>query len=279
MQAEESSVMANDFDKILRENFREPKMRLLRELLQSGTTTIKPLVPRVQQTVIEREADTIAEVTSPGRKNYIIHIEWQSSNDPKMSLRMAIYDLLLYQAYEKDVLGIVLYVGREKLSMQDTLAFFGQRYNCRMLDIRSFDTELFLGSDDPGEVMMAILMGNDDQKLYTIRRILTKLRILSKGDKAELQKRVKQLEILSNLRGKETQQLIIQEEKNMPVTFQLTEDLRYLEGFEQGVLDTVNKLLKNGVSVTLVQEITGISSEKIDLILKQHRIDNGEKEK
>lgn len=159
--------MANEYDKILRDNFREPKAALLRQLVPGNITGIRSLVPKLQHT-IEREPDTVAEITTEEGRQFIVHIEWQSTNDPAMAARMAMYDLLLAQTYKLDVLGAVLYLGNDPLKMKDTYSFFDFRYRCKMIDVRQLDPEIFLSSDNAGEVMFAILVGSSDQESKTM---------------------------------------------------------------------------------------------------------------
>lgn len=117
--------MAGEYDKILRENFKAPKVNLLRQLIPAEIVSIQPIIPKLRHTILEKETDTVAEVITEEGKNFIVHIEWQSSNDYSMASRMALYDLMLYETYGKEVMGVVLYVGNDKLRMPDSLNFFG----------------------------------------------------------------------------------------------------------------------------------------------------------
>lgn len=212
--------MANEYDKILRSNFREPKERLLKQLIPATIVSIRSVVPKLQQTILERETDTVAEAETEDGKRFIIHIEWQSSNDKKMASRMALYDLLLAQTYQLEVMGAVLYLGNDPLRMTDTYSFFGFSYQCKMIDVRLLDPELFLQSDDAGELIFAILTGTGgiEQKVAIAKRIMYKLHNLLAYDAPMLQTKLKQLEWLSLLRGEDIQQIIIEEERKMPST-------------------------------------------------------------
>lgn len=75
--------MANEYDKILRETFKYPQYHLLKELLQVEVIKAQPLPAKVQQTIIEREADTVLEVVTSLKETLIVHIEWQSTNDSR----------------------------------------------------------------------------------------------------------------------------------------------------------------------------------------------------
>jgi hypothetical protein len=270
----------NEYDKILRENFRAPKAALLKSLLQVEAVSIKALLTKVHQTVVEREADSVLEIVTADGQRFIAHLEWQSSNDPKMALRMAMYDLMLHQTYGMDVLGMVFYVGMDKLDMKSDLSFFGFHYHCQVVDVRNLNHEIFLDSDDPGELILAILAGNEtgSQKLTIIKRILGKLQSLLGKNPAELRKRLKQLELLSLLRGKNIQEQVVKEEQNMPVTIDITQDLRYRQGEESGMEKGMEKtaviMLKEGLGIAVTHKVTGLEMqflEKIALQIQQEQ--------
>ena len=169
--------MANEYDKILRENFSIPKPVLLRQLIPENIVSIRPIVPKVRQPILEREADIVADVITVTGEHFLLHIEWQSSNDANMAGRMAMYDLMLNQTYKLPVLGAVLYLGNDPLKMNDTHTFFNFRYQCKMIDVRQLEPSVFLQSDDAGEVIFSILTGTDNhqEKQKTIQEIFAKL--------------------------------------------------------------------------------------------------------
>ena len=278
--------MANEYDKILRDNFKEPKAALLRRLITDIITGIRPLIPKLQYT-LEREPDTVAEVQTAEGKQFIVHVEWQSSNDAKMAERMALYDLLLAQAHRQEVLGAVIYLGNEPMRMSSTYSFFRFHYECEIIDARQLDPEGFLQSDDAGEVIFAVLAGSSEveQKTTIIRRILAKLQLLFSNDTTALQIKIRQLEMLSLLRGKNIQQIILQEESIMPITIDITQDLRYQqgktegkkegkkegksEGKTEGKEEVAEEMLKNGIAISLVQNITGLPMSKVEEIAQR----------
>jgi len=120
-------TMSNEYDKILRDNFKELKTNLLSQLVTAKIVIARSLVPNMQQTVIERETDTVAEIETVEGKRFIVHIEWQSSNDPRMASRMAMYDLMLNQTYGMEVMGAVLYLGNDPLRMNREHSFLDFR--------------------------------------------------------------------------------------------------------------------------------------------------------
>lgn len=258
--------IANEYDKILRETFRQPKHNLLKELLRIEAVSIKPVTSRMQQTILEWEADTVLDVVTTTGENCIVHIEWQSTNDAQMAFRMARYDLLLFEMYGKEVMGLVIYVGMKKMTMKDVFFSSGIYYCCPMVDIRDISPQVFLSSDDAGEVVLAILAGREEKEKI-IREILHRLRIITDGDTTLFREKVKHLEVISRLRGTQLQHQIIKEEENMPVTLDIKQDLRYKQGKKEGkkeggreeITKIAVKMLENGMSLPLIQRITGVT--------------------
>ncbi|BAV06582.1 hypothetical protein SAMN05421788_107244 [Filimonas lacunae] len=265
--------MANEYDKILRETFKNPKHNLLKSLLAIETDKILPLPTKVQQTIIEREADTVVEVVPVTGTSFILHVEWQSTNDHQMAFRMAKYDLLLAECYGKKVMGIVIYVGEKTMTMVNSYESFGLQYTCPIIDIRNISSKVFLSSDDPGEVLLAILTGNGD-KLELIREILTKLQILTKGDDTVFREKVKHLEIIAQLRGIDLQEQIVKAEVYMPVTLDIRNDIRYLQGREEGVEEGKVKskveigleMIKIGMNEETIKRLTGFTLDQLKKI-------------
>jgi hypothetical protein len=83
----------NDYDRILRENFREPSIGLLKKILRMKSVQALPLPTKMQRT-LEVEADGFYLVTEETEEQYIVHIEWQTTNDPEMAGRMLLYHAL-----------------------------------------------------------------------------------------------------------------------------------------------------------------------------------------
>ncbi len=128
---------------------------------------VTPLPPRTRQTIIEKETDTLVLIKARGRKPFILHIEFQSTNDPRMPRRMAAYDYMLHLQYNLEVISIVIYIGEKKMSMKDSVRFNKNFYRYRLIDIRDIDPGLFLQSDNPREIIFALLAGRkeEDRKL------------------------------------------------------------------------------------------------------------------
>ncbi|BAV05647.1 conserved hypothetical protein (putative transposase or invertase) [Filimonas lacunae] len=272
--------MPNEYDKILRETFKRPKPNLLKLLLEVDVQSIQAFPPKVQQTIIEQEADTVLEVQPVTGSPFILHLEWQSSNDKKMAMRMARYDLLLSYSYEKEVMGAVIYVGKNRLAMNNQCGFYGFHYTCPIIDIRNIPPEVFLSSTDPGEVVLAILTDKATRQ-GVIQEILRKLRILTEGDEAFFQEKVRHLEILSQLRDNDLQTLLKEEEEHMPIILDIKKDFRYQQGVTEGIqeggyekqLEIARNMLKEHFPASMITKLTGIQPETLQELKNKKQID------
>jgi hypothetical protein len=75
--------MANEFDKLLRELFRQPKMALLYQLLHDEIIKVVPLAPKVQQMVTEKEGDTVLEIPMQKENNTFYILNGKAQMTPK----------------------------------------------------------------------------------------------------------------------------------------------------------------------------------------------------
>ena len=136
--------------------------------------------------------------------------------------------------------------------MQNSLSFDGNNYSFKLIDIRDMDPELFLESENPKEVILAILAGNDKKKRkLLINQIFNKLQFLTTSE-SELAERLEELEIISSLRGKRIEKFITKQKETMPITIDIRKTLRYQQAKAEGkaeskletLIATAEKMLK-----------------------------------
>src|SRR5690606_23146566 len=118
----------------------------------------------------------------------LLNVEWQTANDPDMCLRMLLYHAHSALEYRLPVLGLVIYIGRRKIDMPTVLDYKNLRYRYQLIDLTELNPEIFLQSDVPEEIIMAVLAGKTrhEQKRKVIRKILNKLHALLRHDAAAL---------------------------------------------------------------------------------------------
>jgi hypothetical protein len=141
----------------------------------------------------------------------LVHIELQSTNDPKMALRMLDYGLRVYKQHEEFPRQIVLDLGEAPLHMSDELMLPGLSFQYRVVDIRELDGERLCESGAIGDNVIAILARWPNGK-YAVRRILQRIAAF---ERAKRGKALAQVLILAGLRSLATE--VEREVKDMPI--------------------------------------------------------------
>ena len=168
----------------------------------------------------------------------LVHIELQSSNDPKMPLRMAEYCLRVYRLFGKFPRQILLYVGEEPLRMSTKLEAPSLVFRYRVVDIRELDGERLLESDRMGDNVIAILARLREKQCggwwpKSLRW---------KGTNAEAA--LSQLLILAGLRHLE--EVVEQEARKMPILNDILEHKVLGREFKRGLEEGVQQGIQQG---------------------------------
>jgi hypothetical protein len=227
--------MAQDYDKIFKENIEDIVLSLAEKILHIHPERIEEIPDDLQRT-IERKPDFLKKITTKKPANtYILHIEFQKEDEPKMAYRMLEYYGMLLRKYELDVHQVVFYISKNKPTMVTHLQYQNLSFSYKLLDLQEVDYHIFLNSNQPEEIILAILgsFGKETPQ-KVVENILNKLKTI-KIETLRREKCVKQLEILSNLRG--LQQEIIKQLTNMALIYDLKTDLRYQQGKEEGKIE------------------------------------------
>jgi hypothetical protein len=87
--------------------------------------------------VRSRHADLLGETAD----QTLVHVELQSTNDPRMALRMLEYAVAIQRGFERFPEQLVLYVGEAPLRMQGRVGAAALAFECRIADIRELDGE------------------------------------------------------------------------------------------------------------------------------------------
>ena len=167
-----------EFDKILKENIEAIFLPLAEELLGISIKETFEVKDNVQIT-IGRETDFLKRVIDQDGKEWILHLEFQTTNDPKMLYRMAEYRAILQRKYAPKVspphakgipLGkgclwhgkipvrqVVMYLGSEKPKMRTQLSEEEQITGFELYDIHNLPTQSMLDSGVPEGIILSIL--------------------------------------------------------------------------------------------------------------------------
>ena len=153
-----SKIMAQDYDKIFRENIEQVIITLAQKLLGIDPATLEE-IPDDSQYTIERKPDLLKKVKpGGGKKDYILQMEFQSTDSHKMLKRLLFYYGLLFADYGLEVLQYVFYIGKKnKPTMPTNIQHTNLQFKYELINIMDIDYELFIHSDRPEDVVVAIL--------------------------------------------------------------------------------------------------------------------------
>lgn len=226
--------MANDYDKVFKENFEPLLPQLLEILFGLKIPKMVDLKDKLQVTM-EREMDNLKRVVHDDPSlDYGIHWEFQT-NDEDMRARNFLYYALFYYNHKIPLKQIVIFLGDNggKNILNNTLEIEGLKLNFLVVDLKSIPKDVFLQSQTPEGVIMAILADFGEDKPETvIRQILQHLlKLIGRVDR--LKKYQRQLQVLSRLRKLEVP--VLNEIKLMPIYYDIETDGLYLQGIEVGI--------------------------------------------
>ncbi len=236
----------------------------------------------------EREADFILKIDPHVGKAFILHLEFQSVNDPHMLERMHRYLVYIRQEYKLPVKQYVVYFGHRPLKMTKELIEENIHYRYDIINMKDIPCEKFLDSEKPEEIILAILCdfkGRRSQDL--VRAIIEHLKERTEGELL-FSKYIRQLEILSQLR--DLQKIVFEEENKMSIIFDIKKDLRYQQGLEEGMEKgeekgkaeglsegmgkekekTARAMLLEGLDINIIKKVTGLSEEEIEKLRGQN---------
>lgn len=173
---------------------------LIRKILKLNIVKSIILTDKLQ-TTRQREADCVLKVLDIHGKWYVLHIEFQSSDDAKMAWRMAGYRLMLSEIHQLLVRQYVIHLGEEKSTMPCSITEPGFSFEYTLISLRDFPYQVFLASDNPEERLLAVLADfGKDKPEEVITKVLQSVE-KAESDGLEGNKYFEQLRILVQLRN------------------------------------------------------------------------------
>jgi hypothetical protein len=231
--------MHQDYDKIFKENIAKVATSLVEKLCGISATNWEN-VPRAIPRTIERRTDWLKIGTDAlTNTKYLYHLEFQSANHPTMPMRMLVYRALFTERYYLPMRQFVIYLGEGECTMPNELLMENLAFRYSVISINTIDYEIFVNSNAPEEIILAILADfKGEDKAATIRKILT---VLNKKvtNQQKLDKYIFQLEILSNLRN--LQLTVTTQITAMSLNYDITKDIRFQQGIEKGEVIGIEK--------------------------------------
>ena len=128
----------------------------------------------------------------------LCHLELESKNTRDIGRRVTEYYLGLHRLLDDHVEMVVLYVGRRPLAMKPIFSTPSLTFTFRLIDIREFDGEPLIKSNDLGDNMLALLTKSDQEIVF--QKVEARLKNLPPGKREEAALR---FVVISGLRGLE----------------------------------------------------------------------------
>ncbi len=256
-----------DFDNVLKKTFTRVYQSIIHRVLGLDTkNTVK--IPTSFSRTKEKRSDFATKVSPPNDEPHIVHIEFQSKNDKNMHKRELGYYGDYYWEYDMEIIQYVIYLGKGTPTMPTEIKHRNMNLRYTVISMNQIDVDLFLNSDNPHEVILAVLCKYERKEApKIIQQILEKLRAKTQNE-YELHEYVTDLEILSELRTLQSE--IKKQIKKMPIVYDLRKDIRFKEGKvegkeEQARLSAIRFLKQGSLSPTIIAEGIGMS---LDFVLK-----------
>lgn len=217
-----------------------------------------------------RRADIVAKVDN----EFILHLEIQNNNDYEMPYRMLRYFLDINSiTKEYEINQYVIYIGKEKLRMKSYVKTSSLDYNYNIIDMRTIDCNYFLEQDTPDALVLAILCdfkGKNPSKIVGF--IIEKLLEYTKDNLQEFRKYMLMLEELSTNRDlkdivKEQEMLSTLRYEDLPsyeIGMEKGMEQGKLEGKTEASYELAKKMKQEGIEVSLITKITGLSIQTIN---------------
>jgi hypothetical protein len=254
--------LSKEYDKTIKSLLKDIPVTFM-ELLTGeklSKDVLKPLDIKLQK-VIEREADLIIENTKTGD---IYHVEFQSTNDPSMPVRMAIYFYLILQNYGKAPKQFLVYVGRGECTMPSGIEEEGSRHSYKVIDLkRDLDCQRLLESSNPNDWVLSVLCRIDPEG-KAIRRALEKIKTIK--DRRKQQELIQKVLILAGLREEQILKLVEQEVRTMGLVIDPETNLYLKQLVEKGKKEGRSEAQKEAI-LNLYRELQ-LPPEKIAKVLK-----------
>ncbi len=199
MKKQNDKREGNQYDKIVKENIESIIPALMNSVLGFRVKEAVIIKEKLQQTK-EKEADALRIITDPNGLKFILHLEFQVDDYAKMVYRMIDYWGLLKSRYQLPVRQFVIFIGSGQPKMATVLAEDGNYFQFQLINITQFDYLRFLSSDNPEEVLLAVLsdFGKEEPE-NALGQIIHRLEETT-TDQRTFQKHLRQLRVLSKLR-------------------------------------------------------------------------------
>ncbi len=169
----------------------------------TGGVPVRQILNVEMASVVERRADAVFLL----QDDSIFHLEFQTRNDKEMPYREGMYCLLLGRKYRRKIRQTVLYLGEERMRMENKLDLGETKIAYTLIDIRDIDAAALIDSGRPADLVLAMLARGGPERLAGI---VKRAAGLQSGERDEA---ISQIAVLCGLRR--LQEPLIMELKSM----------------------------------------------------------------
>ena len=191
---------ASQYDKIFKENIEAVIPSLMQNILGITAIESEELPDDIQHTK-ERKPDVLKKITDTQGKTFVLHLEFQLVDEPKMVYRMADYHIMLARKYKMPIRQYVLFLGSSAPKMETRYDSELMRYEFPLIAFTDLDYHTFLKSEQPEEVILGVLADFKGESPETVlHQIIQRVEETTQGDLA-LKRYFSQLRVLAQLRN------------------------------------------------------------------------------
>lgn len=271
----------NKYDRIIKENFFTDLLPVIEFLLGLPTIKATTPIPGKLQHTLEREPDYVRIVELENGVKFILHIEFQTHNEPGMIYRMRHYHDLLSAKFPKlRIRPFVVYLGEKKPTMRTELRNNEIFTHFELRNLKDYSAQELSQKDIPEALVLAVLADYQGEKPEkVISTIIKKLKKIS-GDETKLKRYITQLAGLSGLRNLEKD--VLKQFKKMALDFEIEESYFFQEGLQEGIQEGIqegrqkqkremiqNALQRSNMSVREIAQLLGVSEKLVREIKKE----------
>jgi hypothetical protein len=255
------SKQVSHYDKIFKENIEAVIPGLMHSVLGITAVLSEELPDDIQHTK-ERKPDVLKKITDSQGDVFVLHIEFQVVDEPKMVYRMAEYYIMLDRKYELPVRQFVIFLGLSKPVMPTQLDRNHLTFSFPLISFAEIDYQIFLMSDKPEQVVLGILANfKGESPENALKQIIHRIEETTDGD-FSLRRYFSQLRVLAQLRNLEL--LLKTAMDSIAQHISEERDVLYLRGLDKGEEKIIASLLtKLNYSLDQIADIAGVSVELV----------------
>ncbi len=269
----------NIYDRIFRENAKHLFIPLVEKILNIKIIAYQPLEVKFPKTS-ENEVDFLYKIEQADGIIQILHIEFQSMNDPEMLGRMQEYHGKIYKVYKLPIESLVINLGKKAFTARTRLNQDEIFTGYHLINLFELSTEDLLSAQIPEVVILALLANYPSNQIEAVLRLIVKKLKQIVTTEKDLKRYINQLLFLSRLRNfeVETEEVL----NNMAITYDIETDGLYLKGVEKGRkqerIESLRKTVlfcdKIGMQAKEIAKEFDLTIEQVKEILEKYRSEN-----